>query len=733
MDFREQLRRRRKDNRWIAGSLFVLLIVFTGIYYLVQHSRDLPVVLLNNRVLLFVLWYINVVLILAVFFVLARNLFKLFVERYHRFLGSRFKIKLVFTYIGLSLVPTMLLFVYATELLQGGVDRWFNTPAVKQVLEQGHAVAEAMNDRIVAANRRDAGWVLREISGMDLADIHRRPELARKLRAFRENLALDVLEVYENGEFLHGVVNSQSGLTDLPEPGSGLLRDAMENETATRVLNISGNRGRMILTAVASKGGGGPPLEVVAGTLLGPQLAHQSEQLIDAYQGYRQLEMQKGEIKASYLLTFLMVTLLILLFSSWAGLYLAKRVTVPIQALADGTRRISSGDLDHPVEVAADDELGVLVDSFNTMTAELKRSRELLEMSNQRLTATNERLAEERALIAAVLENVAAGVVSIDRDGKILTFNGAALQMLRQRETAVLGRPVGEVWADPERAKLAALFAEPASPGARTTREARLLLGGEWKTFETKITAMGEGDRLSAKVMVLEDLTELIKAQQLAAWSEAARRIAHEIKNPLTPIRLATERLVRKAEQGDPNLAAEVASSVDLIGSEVETMKALVDEFSRFARMPAPRLHEVDLRDLVKEIVHLYSGIKEGVAVSADVEFQASNVWVDGEQIKRALINLLDNAIEATSAPGQVDLKVARRDGKVEIVVADTGSGIPLEDKKKLFLPYFSTKGRGTGLGLAIVHRIVADHGGTIRVEDNSPHGTVFTVELPAT
>ncbi|HKI85712.1 MAG TPA: hypothetical protein VKA53_03100, partial [Thermoanaerobaculia bacterium] len=238
MDFREQLRRKRKDNRWIAGTLFVLLIIFTGVYYLVQHSRDLPAALINNRVLLFVLWYINVVLILAVFFVLARNLFKLFVERYHRFLGSRFKTKLVFTYIGLSLVPTLLLFLYANELLQGWVDRWFNTPAVKQVLEQGHAVAEAMNDRIVATNQRDAQRVLREVSQMDLVNIHRRPELARKLRSLRQELALDVLAVFEKGEFLHAVVNSQAGLSDLPEPGRGLLRDSMKNGTATRVLNL---------------------------------------------------------------------------------------------------------------------------------------------------------------------------------------------------------------------------------------------------------------------------------------------------------------------------------------------------------------------------------------------------------------------------------------------------------------------------------------------------------------
>jgi two-component system nitrogen regulation sensor histidine kinase NtrY len=241
----------------------------------------------------------------------------------------------------------------------------------------------------------------------------------------------------------------------------------------------------------------------------------------------------------------------------------------------------------------------------------------------------------------------------------------------------------------------------------------------------------GDGGTAGGQVLVLEDLTELIKAQQLAAWNEAARRIAHEIKNPLTPIRLAAERLLRKHRQGDPGLGEAIEQGVEIIVREVLTLQGMVDEFSRYARMPRPRPEPVDLSRLVGDTLSLYRNVKPGVEIAAAVDAALPPARLDGEQIRRVLINLLDNAVEATDAPGRVTVAARKDNGHLEIQVADTGRGIPPEAKEKLFLPYYSTKGRGTGLGLAIVHRIVADHQGTIRVEDNVPRGTVFTVELP--
>jgi two-component system nitrogen regulation sensor histidine kinase NtrY len=737
MDLRDRILRHRKNHRVIVAWLFALLLLSAGLFYLAQRGRDLPAALVANRVLLFALWYANVVLILAVSFVLARNLFKLLVERRHRVLGSTFKFKLVATYIGLSLIPVLLLFAIASELLRGSIDRWFSTP-VAAVLERGNAVAQALYNRIERTNLRDASLVLAEIRGIERDDPAVRPRLTRRLQQLLRRLDLDLLAVYEGREFVHAVLNSQAGIADLPEPDRSFLEQAAAEGRATTVQKPPGHSGSLLMSAVAlpqrAPAAGAeprPPVIVVAGTLLDPGLTEQREKLVQDRQAYRQLEVQKDALRASHTLLLIMVTLLILLASSWTGLYLARRVTVPIQALAEGMRRISGGDLGHRVDVEADDELGVLVDSFNRMTGELASNKEALERSNRELTATSQRVADERALIAAVLENVAAGVVSIDPSGRIFTCNGAALNMLRQPEEAVVGRSFEEAWSDPERARLAAVVRE-ADPLARASREVHLILGGEWKTFEAKITALrDETGGVQGRVLVLEDLTELIKAQQLAAWNEAARRIAHEIKNPLTPIRLAAERLLMKHRQGDAALGQAIEEGVEIIVREVATLQGMVDEFSRYARMPRPRPAPVDLPKLVGETLHLYRNLKPGVDVEGEVDPAVATVSIDGEQVKRALINLLDNAVEATEAPGRVTVWAHAVNGHLEIQVADTGRGIPPESKEKLFLPYYSTKGRGTGLGLAIVHRIVTDHQGSIRVEDNVPQGTVFTVELP--
>ena len=745
MDLREQLRRHRKDTRLILSGLGLLLLILTAAFYLILRGRELPAFLINNRVVLFALWYVDVVLILAILFMLLRNVLKVLVERHHRILGAKFKTKLVITFIGLSLIPVLLLFVIASELLQGSVDRWFST-SVRDVLTQGNAVAQELINRIESTTRRDATRVLAEVEGIDLADPARRPELGRRLQARLGEMELALLAVYDGGDFVAAVVDPQAGITDLPEPSRDLLTEALAKGSATRRPQGPDLPGRLILaaaaappaTAAAGPAAASPPPAprpvVVAGVLLEPGLFEQAKQLTDAYLGYRQLEVEREDLKAGHLLSFLAVTLLILFFSSWVGLYLARRVTVPIQALADGTRRVALGDLDHRVEVAADDELGVLVESFNRMTQELKRNKEVIERNHRELLEANERLAEERALIAAVLENVAASVLSIDAQGRIFTCNSAALNMLRQRAEELIGQPVAEVWSDPERRKLAQLLAD-SPPGGRLARDVQLVLGGEWKTFEVKVTPMrdaaGSETPPAGRVVVLEDLTELIKAQTLAAWSEAARRIAHEIKNPLTPIKLSAERVLRKYRQGDPDLGAALEEGVELISREVGTMQAMVDEFSRYARMPRPRPVQVDLVRLVEETLHLYRDIKPGVEVASDVAPGLREAWIDAEQVKQVLINLLDNAVDATEPPGRVTVSAQRADGHLQIHVADSGRGIPLEARDKLFLPHFSTKGRGTGLGLAIVHRIVTDHHGTIRVEDNSPTGTIFTVELP--
>jgi two-component system nitrogen regulation sensor histidine kinase NtrY len=725
---RQRLLRHRKDHRLMLGALALLLLAATTVYVVLMRGRNLPDALIANRVLLFSLWYVDVLLILVVVFVLLRNLVKLVLERRSGLLGSKFKTKLVATYIGLALLPGSLLFLLGAGFLRGSIERWFDTP-LEQVLGQAAAVARQLDDQVRTRAEHAARDVLADVGTLDLDDPEVRPELGRLLSADLSRHGLGVLGVYVDGAVVRAVVDPRSGLVDLPEPRRRLVAELGAGEVASDKLSPPGG-GRLILAAV-----GGPPtasggrLVVVAGILLGREVAEPSAELVESYQSYRQLVVLQDSLQASYLLLFLMVTLLILLASSWTGLYLARRITQPIGALVEATKRVSSGELGHRVEVATDDELGVLVDSFNRMTGELARNEALLSERNAALADANQGLAEERARLAAVLENVAAGVISLDGEGRIFTCNGAALAMLRAREQDVLGRPPAEAFADPERAKLLPLFAD----STPLPRQLRLVLGGEWRTFEVKVTVIRDpSGRQHARVVVLEDLSELIQAQQLAAWNEAAKRIAHEINNPITPIRLSAERLLRRHAQGDADFPRTLAEGVDTIIRGVGTIKSMVDEFAQYARMPRPQPREVDLARLVRETVPLYEAIKPGVELAVDAPGDFPPLVADGEQLRRALINLLDNAIEATTAPGRVTVRLAVGEGVVSLVVADTGKGIPPDAKEKLFLPYFSTKGRGTGLGLAIVHRIVTDHRGSIRVADNSPSGTVFTIELPA-
>ncbi len=784
---REQLLRHRKDARFVSGGLTLLLVVCGSVYYLLQRGKGLPAQLAANKVLLFVLWYVNVILILTILLILVRSVFRLLLERRHRILGSKFKTKLVLTAIGLSLIPVLILFPFATRLLLQSFDQWFSLE-IEEIVGQAAETATALLDQIENTNKRDARRVLAELRSFDLDDLDQRSALHQRLRELHEESQLDYLAVFAGTELIHGSADPTAGFNKAVSIQGQIrfLEEAMEKGEATRVDDSPGIEGQLNLAACAEplaeetreanaadpEAPGGDVSDeapeaavsrmvIVAGTVLPPEIAQRSALLLRANQSYLQMAVEKDDVRAVYLLNLLMVTLLVILAFSSIGLRLARRLTAPIQALADGTRRISDGDLDHRVEVAVDDEVGVLVDAFNSMTQELKRNKELVDHGSRELMDANKRL-------AAVLQNVAAGVVSIDAEGRIVTCNGAALAILSQREEDVVGQSILEAWADPERGKLVMLLEEEdlADDGAlaplrgdgdalahlrgdgdalahlrgdgdalahlRESRQVRMVIGGLWKTLELKVTTLPEASgQRGGRVVVLEDLTELIYAQKMATWNEVARRIAHEIKNPLTPIRLTAERLLHKYRQGDPRLGDTLESGVELIVHEVSSLKSMVDEFARFARMPRPQPQQIDLEEMIAETLRLYRNLKPGVEVAGRVEATAASVRFDPEQLKSVLINLLDNAVEATDAPGKITLSTAQRNGNVLLHVADTGRGIPAQDLGKLFLPYYSTKGRGSGLGLAIVHRIVADHHAAIHVARNQPRGVVFTLEIP--
>jgi two-component system nitrogen regulation sensor histidine kinase NtrY len=440
-----------------------------------------------------------------------------------------------------------------------------------------------------------------------------------------------------------------------------------------------------------------------------------------------------------------MMTLLILVSATWTGLYLAKRITRPVQLLAAGAREIGAGRLDHRIEPETRDEFGSLVEAFNTMAGELAASQRKLERSRVDLERKNLQLDERRRYIETVLERIATGVVSVGADERIETINAAAVRLL-ELDPSVIGRSASEVFAREDLKTLQALLARTQKVSSEASAQ-EIALAREGRELHLAAAAtplQGEDGSFAGAVMVFDDVTPLIRTQRVAAWRDVARRLAHEIKNPLTPIQLCAERMRRQFTGAPPAARDLVEECTTTIVGEVESLKALVDEFAQFARMPAPKAVPSDLNAVLTETLALYNGLFREIQMQKDFAPGLPAVRLDVEQVRRVVINLVDNAVEAMGGGGATTrpngdpptIVVGTRhdpsNGVVRITVADNGPGIPAADRDKLFMPYYSTKRRGSGLGLAIVRRIIAEHGGNIEVENNVPAGTIFTIELPA-
>jgi two-component system nitrogen regulation sensor histidine kinase NtrY len=454
-----------------------------------------------------------------------------------------------------------------------------------------------------------------------------------------------------------------------------------------------------------------------------------------AFEEYKQLKILKNPIKVSYMITFLTITLLVIFAAIWFGFYLARGISVPIQELAQGTKAVAEGRLDYKIEFQSDDELGMLIESFNKMTGDLFKGSLQLEQANTDLLTSNQEIDRRRIHMETVLANINTGVISIDAMGFISMINKSAQSMLSFSDKDVSKSHYDEVFGQYNLYSLK-LLADRVNEGylKKVDEQVQLNINGSILTFIVNINPLtDEAGEYLGKVLVFDDLTELTKVQRVAAWREVARRIAHEIKNPLTPIQLSTQRLRKKHREKALDYEKIFDECTKIIIQEVDELKNLVDEFSNFARLPEAKPKLNNLHKILEEVVTLYQASNKDTRLYAEFGSRISHIKVDREQIKRAIINLIDNSIEAMGGKGEILVVTSLNDDLdvVRIAIKDQGPGISAQDKKRLFVPYFSTKKEGTGLGLAIVNRIVSDHKGYIRVSDNFPVGTVMTIELP--
>ncbi len=734
-----RLARRRRILLWALGAT-VLLLLFVIVSQQLWLWTVIPPDTAADTVLLYSLSTLNFVAFVVFSFIFVRNLLKLRRERRERQLGSKIKTRLLIYFIAISFLPIIAMAVFSYLFLNRSLEKWFGQLPERMVNEAQEVQREAFH-----AQTRN----LRETASL-LAGV------------------LTTQNDFERQQTLNRVVaTGQLLAVEIVGPGGRVVAQsrgpASSGETAE--LDLLLQRARLLKGADETLADG-KDFDAVTVPLLDKQLvvvplrraSQLNDQISASQEEYRKLRERQRRVRLLAISTLGLMTLMLLFVSSWVAIYLARGIATPIRALAEASDEIARGNLSHRVTTIAEDELALLAASFNQMTAQLEENRRSIEAGSAALREKNLTLEERRDYIETVLESLSTGVVSLDENDHVTTINAAAMRMLRL-QSGVNGEPElkqiirGEDW----------LVMEPLLRRARRTGQSsdQAHLAGANESTSLPVALNATALRASSTqergvVLVIEDLSELLAAQRAAAWSEVARRMAHEIKNPLTPIQLSAERIAKsygraslKGENGskgdngrertadDLRVTAVIDECTETIAREVAGLKAMVDEFSRFARLPLARLEAADLNEVVRHAVALYDDRLDGVTITTNLGQNLPLALLDAEQLRRVFVNLIDNAITAL---GGVDVEKritistscdAERSGLVA-EVSDTGQGIRPADFKRLFQPYFSKSSSGTGLGLAIVQRIILEHGGRIRAEKNHPRGARFVIELPA-
>jgi two-component system nitrogen regulation sensor histidine kinase NtrY len=703
---------------------------------LLSGDFNLPI---SSTILIFALININGLLLLLMLYLVLRNLVELVFERNQKILGSKLRTRLVISFVSLSLVPTAILFIIALRFVSTSIDYWFNAN-VEESLQSSLKLAQSI-----------------------LHDTGQQAEYAgRQLASILENGTLDLSNMTAVEQFFTKTIK-----IDLPGAPDSIL---LLNGERTPLLSVSGPRLQPIVLPVIpseairlASANNRPevvtqritigeliqaivPVQVtfstpqtwfLVTTLLIPSAKLETMHSVsEGISGYKHLLMLRAPIKVSLIIMLLITTLLVLFGAIWFGFYIARSLTGPINKLAEATRRVAEGDLDFILEKEMDDEMGLLIDSFNSMTSDILASNRNLAMAHDALQESNEVSEQRRRYLETILENVAAGVIALDENNQITTINRFAEELLAIEPAVFLGKDFHKALPKQHVQIVESFLKELLSTGKPSIeRHLRVTIRrGETLSLQVNITRMVDdhGNPIGF-VIVFDNLTHLEKAQRLAAWQEVARRIAHEIKNPLTPIQLSAQRLRKRYLDKITEDQSIFDQCTATIINQVDEIKKLVSEFSDFARMPKLHKERKNLGRLVEEVVFLYQEAHKHLTITSEVNPALPDFQFDAVQIKRVLINLLDNAVSMLGDGGTIEVTLGYGDTphQVRLGVADNGPGIADEVKLRIFEPYFSTRKSGTGLGLAIAHTIVTEHSGVIRAHDNLPTGTVFTVELP--
>jgi len=730
---KKEIQKRTREAIIIALATVLILFLTTAEIRLTQISADSTI---GSNIAIFGVINVVIMLVILLVYLVSRNVVKLLLESRSNPLATRLRTKLVFSFVGLSLVPTMLLFFAAAGFINNTIHNWFNTQ-VETSLSESLEVAQTYYKNS-ASNSLYYG---RQISGFirtqKLLNQDNLPLLKELIRQKQKEYNLGVVEVYSaQREELVRASNPEVPKAEFTNPSSEDISRGLAGSELTRINPVGkADLIRGIVPIYSTYNDKDIVGAVVVNYYVPYSLVNKMKEITSSYHEFRQLKILKNPIRAGYILTLFLITSVIVFFAYWMGVYLANSMTRPVQELVDATRAVAGGNLDVHIESVSADEIGMLVQSFNLMTDDLRAKQLALNSFNLELSRINQEIEQRRRYMEIVLRNVAAGVISVDNSGTITTINKSAEKLLNINTGSVLGKNFREVLRDSHLDIVKDTLRELLAAKQDTiNRQVFLDVRGTRLALHLHLTMLrDDAGNFLGTVLVLDDLTQVMKAQRMAAWREVARRIAHEIKNPLTPIQLSAQRLRKRylSRFGDDEKVFDECT--EMIIKSVDELKNLVNEFSNFARMPAIQPEPNDLNGIIRETLTLYQEGHRGVQFEFKPDVSLPQMKIDRSQIKRVVINLLENAVYAMEEKGTIEI-ASSFDPELKLVtfsIADNGPGISKEDKERLFEPYFSTKKTGTGLGLAIVSSIISDHNGFVRVRDNSPRGACFVVELP--
>jgi two-component system nitrogen regulation sensor histidine kinase NtrY len=737
---------RRRSVALLAGGVVLGLALLGGLNAFNTTNVQFLNPETSGETLLFTsLTVVVFLLLLVLLMLLLRNMLKLYADQSSSALGSRLRTRMVLGAALIALTPAVFMFLFSFNLMNRSIDRWFSQPTWELREDSTRAVLELA--QYVTANARVEAEAIAASGAPDRDS----PELQDELSSHRITLGGGFAVVYgkdsrELTNYQAPPEQSQASLlpwlptktdegegelgTAVPLHGAvstNVLSSAQRNDEA--VLRVAGQDYALGMSATASG-------KVVVVALPMPQgLSQTAARIRSGADAYWKLFRARNQIRTIFFLLLLVITVFVFFSSVWLALFLSKQITRPVEALADAMDEIATGKYDHRVALIANGEMGDLVRAFNRMAADLDASRQLAESSSAQLTAANLAIEERRRELETIVETIPSGVVTLNGAGVVLQSNRAfAALMGRREDLSLAGERIDALLPADCADDLAGVIRRGQRMGAASTE---IELHGRGGTIHLAITSarleLAPGQ--PGTVLVVEDTTELLRAQRQLAWKEVAQRVAHEIKNPLTPIALSAERIGRHLDRGTSDSPNIIRKCSEVILGCVRTLRTLVDQFSALAQFPAPQPRACDLNCVAEEALALFAGRLNGITVQCDLEPDLPTVLADPEAIRRALANLIDNAAEAMQGSLLrvlgIHTSLSEDGGSIEVAVSDTGHGLTDEIRERLFLPFYSTKHRGSGLGLSIAAKIVQEHGGSLRAESNSPKGARFLMRLP--